>query len=76
MKTIRPPFYVGIGEARRLYEETVELTAIHAQQQRWAECTRRFVKPEDKALSDRDFVKAVINRWLRYVDEPCLDPNE
>lgn len=37
---------------------------------------RRFTRPEDDALSDRDFVLKVFERYQRYLAEPIIDVSE
>lgn len=37
---------------------------------------RRFTRPEDMDLSDREFVLKVFERYRRYLEEPIIDVGE
>ncbi len=50
--------------------------AMLAQRIRLGSCLYRFVNVEDKALSDHDFILAVIARYQREREQPLIDPNE
>lgn len=36
----------------------------------------KHVKPEDSALTDRELVEAVMERFRRHMDAPIIDVNE
>lgn len=36
----------------------------------------RYVRPTDKELSDRDFLREVFKRVIQQFNQPLLDPNE
>jgi hypothetical protein len=56
--------------------EREQLEQARKQRQRLDEIIGRFVRPEDARLTDKELVQAVLQRWLKHVSEPVLDPAE
>jgi len=56
--------------------EREQLEQARKQRQRLDEIIGRFVRPEDVRLTDKELVQAVLQRWLKHVSEPVLDPAE
>ena len=46
------------------------------QPERLSALLRRFTRPEDILLSDRDFVLRVFERYKSYLAEPIIDVSE
>lgn len=49
---------------------------LHQQRVRMSEILRRHVRAEDKTLSDRELIVAVLERWTKSLGDALIDPNE
>lgn len=55
---------------------TPEMEVVRQQQGRLIDIIRRHVRMEDAALTDREFIKKVFERWRADADAHHGDPNE
>ena len=60
----------------RKSHHSTEMELARIQQYRFADITRRHVRAEDAALTDRDFALKVFERWRKDADAHHGDPNE